>query len=84
MMVYSLPSSYSSACCFWDTTILQLAPKPDEHSTGELKATQARLKALQQLGYEGYPQEWQGPEAQTAQLRCNCSLTAVQTIPENS
>lgn len=37
--------------------ILQLALKPDEHSTGELKATQARLKALQQLGYESYLQE---------------------------
>jgi hypothetical protein len=33
--------------------ILQLAVKPDENSTGELKATQARLKALQELGYEG-------------------------------
>jgi hypothetical protein len=30
--------------------ILQLAPKPNEN---ELKITQTRLKALQQLGYEG-------------------------------
>jgi hypothetical protein len=30
--------------------ILQLAPSLDEETTGELKATQARLKALQQVG----------------------------------
>jgi len=33
--------------------ILQLAPRLDEETTGELKATQARLKALQQVGYGG-------------------------------
>jgi len=31
--------------------ILQLAPRLDEETSGELKATQARLKALQQVGY---------------------------------
>jgi len=36
--------------------ILQLAPSLDEETTGELKATQARLKALQQVGYEGVRQ----------------------------
>ena len=36
--------------------ILQLAPSLDEETTGELKATKARLKALQQVGYEGVRQ----------------------------
>jgi hypothetical protein len=36
--------------------ILQLAPRLDEETTGELKATQTRLKALQQVGYERFEQ----------------------------
>lgn len=36
--------------------ILQLAPRLDEETTGELKATQARLKALQQAACERFEQ----------------------------
>jgi len=64
--------------CYGDVTLF-LLPNSDGirdllgmevdncHSKGhQRKPKQARLKALQQLGYEGYPQEWQSPEAQTA------------------